>query len=249
MVFCWFNTKFMTSNNIFKNTGKALVQIIYIALAVLLAFMVDRWDENRKDTQIALHQIRDIKEDLKTGTAHFKTGIDMLKGRSMILEYILENAPGNLDSVPTSYIAKSLIAPNISIEITDQSYKRLKDTKYFHIEKYEAYFQKVNEYYSGYSTYNDQNNEWLKKIYNDSYFHIIHQNEFEIMIEDSVDVYIQQDSNDLRNSLLKYIEERETRNILRMNLSAIKFMLEIYQKVYDGAKIMLEKTEELLDEA
>ena len=203
-------------NQFFKYSRYAIGEIVLVVIGILIALQINNWNEEKKEHEIFLSNLRSMRKDLISDTLGFNDYIEFQEQSSQLKEVLLRE-----DSFD-EYTLDSLIflmQPFTDVnEINTKSYEKIDWSSVKREESLDSLVSAIQNYYIVRKSSHDANVEWdIAFALKEAEYWYFHKN-FEQSYLESVDIhipYLRSDSQRL-SDLKAELQTIEVRNLIRM---------------------------------
>lgn len=236
-----FRIENIKSNGFFTYLKYALGEITLIAIGILLAFSLNKWNETRKNHLLTQEFIQEIKSDLEKDKSVFSIEIKNIGEIIEFKKWGLNNdkfTDSELDSIELLYSSYYH-----NLKVTNSAYKRFQAANISTNNEYSEIIDKIKNYYSFSAEYVDNFNKWEFDLANKEHQYIFNQSSFEIdiniILDDSIST-IQNKKLDTPRRL-KFIQSIQARNILKYGIIRETIMQKTYQSMMKESDKIIEQ--------
>jgi hypothetical protein len=238
----------LAKDNQFLKYGRyAIGEIVLVVIGILIALQINNWNEEKKEHEIFLSNLRSMRNDLISDTLGFNDYIEFLEQSSQLKEVLLREDSFDEYTLDSLIV---LIQPfTDGNEINTKSYEKIDWSSVKRDASLDSLVSTIQHYYIVRKSRHDGNVEWdIAYAYKEAEYWYFHKN-FEQSYLESVDIhipYLRSDSQRL-SDLKTELQTIEVRNLIRMAIYRKNWVKRTALKSKSEATKLLTSIEDYLE--
>ncbi len=221
-------------NQFFKYSRYALGEIILVVIGILIALQINNWNEEKKDNERFLNNLRGMRSDLISDTLSFNNYLEFLEQSSQGKELLLQQESFDEFSLDSLIV---LIQPFTDVnEFNTKTYEKIDWSAVKQDERLDSLVSAIQNYYLVKKASHDANVNWDKDFAIKEAEYWYYHEDFELSYLESVNKhypYLNSEVERLRD-LKNELNTIKVRNLIRMA---------IYRKNWVKRAVLTSKTE------